>query len=44
MFNHILCPTDLKVRTDIAVKRAVQLAHQFGSKITMLNVQEAFMD
>ncbi|MDB4304029.1 universal stress protein [Desulfosarcina sp.] len=44
MFNHILCPTDLKARTDIAVKRAVQLAHQFGSKITLLNIHEEFMD
>lgn len=44
MFKHILCPTDLKERSDMAVKRAVQFAHQFGSKITMLNIQEAFMD
>lgn len=44
MFKHILCPTDLKDRADIAVKRAVQLAHQFGSKITLLNVHQEFMD
>ena len=44
MFNHILCPTDLKARSDIAVKKAVQLAHQFGSKITLLNIDEEFMD
>ena len=44
MFYHILCPTDLKERADIAVKKAVQLAHQFGSKITLLNVHEEFMD
>lgn len=44
MFNHILCPIDLKERTDIAVKKAVQLAHQFGSKITLLNIHEEFMD
>ena len=44
MFNHILCPTDLKERADIAVRRSVQLAHQFGSKITLLNVHEEFMD
>jgi nucleotide-binding universal stress UspA family protein len=44
MFKHILCPTDLKERADIAVTRAVQLAHQFGSKITLLNVHEEFMD
>lgn len=44
MFNHILCPIDLKERSDIAVKKAVQLAHQFGSKITLLNIHEEFMD
>ena len=44
MFNHILCPTDLKERSNIAVKKAVQIAHQFGSKITLLNVHEDFMD
>ena len=44
MFNHILCPTDLKERSDIAVKKAVQIAHQFGSKITLLNIHEDFMD
>ena len=44
MFNHILCPTDLKERSDIAVTKAVQIAHQFGSKITLLNVHEDFMD
>jgi nucleotide-binding universal stress UspA family protein len=44
MFNHILCPTDLKARTDIAVKKSVQMAHQFGSKITLLNIHEEFMD
>jgi nucleotide-binding universal stress UspA family protein len=44
MFNHILCPTDLKERSDVAVKKAVQIAHQFGSKITLLNVHDEFMD
>jgi nucleotide-binding universal stress UspA family protein len=44
MFKHILCPTDLKERADIAVKRAVQIAHQFGSKITLLNIHAEFMD
>ena len=44
MFKHILCPTDLKERTDLAVKKAVQIAHQFGSKITLLNIHEEFMD
>ena len=44
MFKHILCPTDLKNRSDIAVKKAIQIAHQFGSKITLLNVHEEFMN
>ena len=44
MFNHILCPTDLKERSDVAVNKAVQIAHQFGSKITLLNIHEDFMD
>jgi nucleotide-binding universal stress UspA family protein len=44
MFKHILCPTDLKERSDIAVKKAVQIAHQFGSKVTLLNIHEEFMD
>ena len=44
MFKHILCPTDLEERSDIAVIKAVQIAHQFGSKITLLNIHEEFMD
>jgi len=44
MFNHILCPTDLNERSDIAAIKAVQIAHQFGSKITLLNIHQEFMD
>jgi nucleotide-binding universal stress UspA family protein len=44
MFRHILCPTDLKERAFIALKKAVEIAHQFNSKITMLNAQPEFMD
>jgi len=44
MFKHILCPTDLKERAFIALKKAVQIAHQFNSKITMLNAHPEFMD
>lgn len=44
MFRHILCPTDLKERAFVALKRAVQIAHQFNSKITMLNAHPEFMD
>ena len=43
MFKHILCPTDLKERVFIALKKAVQVAHQFNSKITILNVHPEFM-
>ena len=44
MFRHILCPTDLKERAYNSVKKAVQIAHQFNSRITMLNVHKEFMD
>jgi nucleotide-binding universal stress UspA family protein len=43
MFRHILCPTDLKERAFIALKKAVQIAHQFNSKVTILNVHPEFM-
>jgi len=44
MFRHILCPTDLKERAYIALRSAVQIAHQFNARITMLNVHSEFMD
>lgn len=44
MFRHILCPTDLKERAYISLRKAVQIAHQFNARITMLNVHEEFMD
>jgi nucleotide-binding universal stress UspA family protein len=44
MFTHILCPTDLKERAMFALKKAVQIAHQFNSKITMLNAHPEFMN
>ncbi len=44
MFDHILVATDLSARAQLATEKAVQLAHQFKSKITMLNVHEEFMD
>jgi nucleotide-binding universal stress UspA family protein len=44
MFTHILCPTDLKERALIALKRAVQIAHQFNARITMLNVHDEFLN
>jgi nucleotide-binding universal stress UspA family protein len=44
MFRHILCPTDLKERAYISLKKAVQIAHQFNARITMLNVHREFID
>lgn len=44
MFTHILCPTDLKERALTALKKAVQIAHQFNSRITMLNVHDEFLN
>ena len=44
MFRHILCPTDLKERAYIAIKKAAQIAHQFNARVTMLNVHSEFMD
>jgi len=44
MFKHILCPTYMKGRAKLALNKAVQIAHQFGAKITMLNVHPEFMN
>ena len=43
MFKKILCATDLNIASSEAVIRAVQLAHQYDSKIIMLNVHEEFI-
>ena len=43
MFIKILCATDLNNTSNEAMKKAVQLAHQYNSKIIMLNVHEEFM-
>ena len=43
MFIKILCATDLNATSNEAVKKAVQFAHQYNSKIIMLNVHEEFM-
>ena len=43
MFKKILCATDLNVASSEAVIKTVQLAHQYGSQIIMLNVHEEFM-
>ncbi len=44
MFKQILVPTDLSPNAEHATKKAVQIAHQFNSKITILNVHEEFID
>jgi nucleotide-binding universal stress UspA family protein len=44
MFKKILCPTDLGNRSFVALEKAVQIAHQFDSSITMLNIHDEFMD
>ena len=43
MFLKILCATDLNLASNEAIKKAVQIAHQYNSKIIMLNVHEEFM-
>ena len=43
MFTKILCANDLNASSSEAVKKAVQLAHQYNSKIFMLNVHDEFM-
>ena len=43
MFKKILCATDLNDVSSEAVKKAVQLSHQFNSQIIMLNIHEEFM-
>ena len=43
MFTTILCATDLNPTSNEAIMKAVQLAHQYNSKIIMLNVHEEFM-
>ena len=44
MFKKILCPTDLGERSFTALEKAVQLAHQFNSGITILNIHDEFMN
>ena len=44
MFRKILCATNLNETSKFAVKKAVQLAHQYGSKIILLNVHQEFMN
>ena len=44
MFKKILCPTDFSKRSFVALEKAVEIARQFNSSITMLNIHDEFMD
>jgi len=44
MFKNIIIASDLSPKAKIAAQKAVQIAHQFNSKITVLNVHDEFMD
>jgi len=44
MFKNIIIAIDLSPKAKIAAQKAVQIAHQFNSKITVLNVHDEFMD
>jgi len=43
MFKTILCATDLKEDSISAFKKAIQIAHQFNSKIYLINIREEFV-
>ena len=42
MFKNILCPIDFKPRSKMALKKAIHIAHQFNSRIVLLNIDERF--
>ena len=42
MFKNILCPIDLNPRSKMALKKAINIAYQFNSKIILLNIHEEF--
>ena len=43
MFKNILCPVDMNPRSKMALKKAIAIAHQFDSRITLLSIHEEFM-
>lgn len=43
-FKSILCPTDLSPISIKALQKAVELAHTFDAKLTLLHVHEHLMD
>ena len=44
MFKNILCPIDMQPRSKMALKKAIYIAHQFNSNITLLNIHEEFLN
>ena len=42
MFKNILCPIDLKPSSKMALRKALNIAHQFNSSVLILNVNESF--
>ena len=43
MFKNILCPIDLNPRSKMALRKAINIAYQFNSKIFLLNIHEEFI-
>ena len=44
MFTHILCASDLKTKSEMAFLNAIDISKKYNAKITLLNVQEDFMN
>ena len=43
MFKNILCPFDMHPRSKMALRKAINIAHQFNSKIVLLSIHEEFL-
>ena len=43
MFKNILCPVDMHPRSKMALRKAINIAHQFNSKIVLLSIHEEFL-
>ena len=39
MFKNILCPVDMHPRSKMALRKAINIVHQFNSKIVLLSIQ-----
>lgn len=44
MYKNILLPTDGSALSEKAVKSGIELAHELGSKVTVLTASEPFID